>query len=610
MSTSAPSEICLVGAGPRGLSVLERLVANAPLLLPPGARLRVHVVDPDPGCGRVWRPEQSPYLLMNTVASQVTLFTDASVSMAGPVVPGPSLYEWARGGAEELGPDAYPTRALYGRYLRWVLQELLERCPEGLEIVLHRHRAVRLEEGQAVHLDDGRVLRALTAVVLAQGHLPVEPSAQDREFASFAERHGAVHVPPGNPADLGLGALAPGEPVLLRGLGLAFFDHLALLTEGRGGRFERKGGGLVYHRSGAEPRIVAGSRRGVPYSARGENQKGPSGRYEPVVLTPAVIRELRERGGLGFRDEVWPLVSQEVETAYYTTLLESWGEPEAAGRLRAVSARGPWTAAGRDRLLDASGVAAAHRWDWDAVARPCGQRTFRGPSEFTGWLLDHLRADVAKARAGNVRGPEKAALDVLRDLRNEVRQVVDHGLLAADSHRAELAGWYTPLNAHLSIGPPAGRIEEAVALIEAGVLTVLGPELTVRPDPATGLFTARSPRVAGSAVSARVLVEARLPEPDLTRTADPLLSGLLASGGCRTYSVGDFETGGLAVTERPYHVVDRDGVPHPRRFAFGVPTEGAHWATAAGVRPGVDSVILGDSDALARTVLTLPNRNS
>jgi hypothetical protein len=65
------------------------------------------------------------------------------------------------------------------------------------------------------------------------------------------------------------------------------------------------------------------------------------------------------------------------------------------------------------------------------------------------------------------------------------------------------------------------------------------------------------------------------------------------------------ETGGLAVTRRPYRLLDADGRAHPRRFAYGVPTESVHWVTAAGVRPGVNSVILGDSDAIARSVLAL-----
>ena len=61
--------------------------------------------------------------------------------------------------------------------------------------------------------------------------------------------------------------------------------------------------------------------------------------------------------------------------------------------------------------------------------------------------------------------------------------------------------------------------------------------------------------------------------------------------------------GGVAVTRRPYRLIDAADRPHPRRFAFGVPTESVHWVTAAGIRPGVNSVILGDADAIARSCL-------
>ncbi len=198
-------------------------------------------------------------------------------------------------------------------------------------------------------------------------------------------------------------------------------------------------------------------------------------------------------------------------------------------------------------------------------------------------------------------GPLKAALDVLRDLRNELRLVVDHGGLAGASRRDHLDRWYTPLNAFLSIGPPRRRIEELAALVEAGVLEVLGPRLDVRE--ADGAWVASSPDIPGSAVRVTTLVEARLPEPDLRRTADELLGRLLRTGRCRPHTVDGYETGGLDVTPRPYRLIDRQGAVHERRFAFGVPTEGVHWVTAAGARPGVDSVTLSDADAVARAVL-------
>jgi hypothetical protein len=252
-------------------------------------------------------------------------------------------------------------------------------------------------------------------------------------------------------------------------------------------------------------------------------------------------------------------------------------------------------------LLGEFGVADADRWSWERISRPYAGRDFAHPGEWRDWLLSYLREDAAQAALGNVRGPLKAALDVLRDLRNELRLIVDHGGLPGGSRRDHLDHWYTPLNAFLSIGPPRRRIEELVALVEAGVVRVLGPRLKV--TEADGAWAAHSPDVPGSVVRVRTLIEARLPETDLRKTADGLLAGLLRTGQCRPHTVDGYETGGLDVTPRPYHLIDRQGAPHSRRFAFGVPTEGVHWVTAAGARPGVDSVMLSDADAVARAAL-------
>ncbi|MEV7024057.1 FAD/NAD(P)-binding protein [Kitasatospora sp. NPDC093558] len=624
--------VCVIGAGPRGLSVLERICANARERGGP-ARITVHVVDPYPaGAGRVWRTDQSRHLLMNTVASQVSVFTDRSVDLRGPVEGGPSLYEWAGflrvagaydgyddqtlAEARDLGPDDYPTRALYGHYLEWVFRRVVGTAPWHVTVTVHRDRAVDLterEDGtQSVRLAGGETIDGLAAVVLAQGHLGVEPDAEEQRAARFAERHGLFLLPPGNPADADLTALAPGRPVLLRGLGLNFFDYLALLTQGRGGTFERRGGRLVYRPSGREPRIYAGSRRGVPHHARGENEKGAYGCHRPAVLTPQAVARLGERAragaGLDFRRDLWPLIAKEVETVYYTALLRERDGERAAEDFRLRYLAVGHGSAPETALLDAAGVAAGLRFDWEQLACPHGGQGFASPAEFHRWLLAHLRADAAAAREGNVTGPLKAALDVLRDLRNEIRLLVDHGGLTAGSHRDDLQRWYTPLNAFLSIGPPARRIEEMAALVEAGVLTVLGPGTRVGTDEAAAAFVAESPAVPGSRVAVSALVEARLPEPELARAADPLLRRLLAAGECRRHRVDgpDGEshlTGGLDVTGRPYHLVDAAGWAHPARFAFGVPTEAVHWVTAAGIRPGVNSVTLQDSDAIARAVL-------
>ncbi|MFG1913271.1 FAD/NAD(P)-binding protein [Micromonospora sp. NPDC048898] len=624
----------MVGVGPRGLATLERISASLRDDDPP---VRVHLIDPYLGSGgRVWRTDQSPELLLNTVASQVTMYTDDSVGCAGPVRPGPSLYTWAKTSpdlpplfateAAALGPNAYPSRALYGHYLVHVLNAVLLNRPASLTVELHRTTVVDLRDGpdehQEIDLLDGGRLQSLDAVVLTLGHLPTQPTDEEAAIATFAGHRGLAYVPPDNAADVRLGHIAAGEPVILRGLGLSFFDYLALLTTGRGGVFDRRSDGrLQYRPSRQEPRLIGFSRRGIPHQARGENEKGVSGRHQPLVLTMETVDRLRERRQRGdsvrFGSDVWPLVDREVRLVYYATLICGEHGPAAAQQFRSDYAclAGPEPVAGPlDRpesneavqLLRRFGVAQGAFWSWQRIVAPHAGESFATEAEYRKWLVSYLEDDVRQARLGNVSGPVKAALDVLRDLRNEIRLVVDHAGVSGDSYRDEVQRWFTPLNAYLSIGPPARRIEEMIALIGAGILHVAAPGATL--DYTGREFRLRSAVEPGHTIQARTLIEARIPDPDLRRSADLLTQNLSRRGECGGYRIpipggGEHRTTGLAVTTRPYHLIDNAGRPHPHRYAFGVPTEAVHWATAAGIRPGLGSVILQDADAIAQACL-------
>lgn len=619
MKYATESHVAIVGGGPRGTSILERLCASAPDYLPQGSRLRVHVVDPSsPGSGSVWRTDQSSELLMNTVASQVTLFTDESVTCDGPIRSGPSLYQWATSiknaaaATSISGPDSYPSRAEYGEYLRWTFNEIVRQAPPCIEVRVHAALATRLDDEpngrQCLTLSTGRRISGLAAVMLAQGHLPLNPDSEQQKSAKYAKSHGLRFFPPANPADLDLSVIAPGESVMLKGLGLNFFDHMALLTSGRGGRFVREAdsGELVYHPSGNEPRLYAGSRRGIPYHARGDNAKGAYGRHTPVIFTEDVIASFCERVNAGqpanFFTEIWPLITKEVELVYYEALLLQLHGSVALSSFRRHFLAAPTGSAQESHLLSQCGISESQIWSWDRLQKPYEGETFSDFTEWRDWLVDYLRNDAEEAALGNVAGPLKAALDMMRDLRNELRLIIDHDGLVGASRRDHLDRWYTPLNAFLSIGPPRQRIEQMIALIEAGVLDVLGPGLKVYAE--DGEWVAEARDVPGSCVRVTTLIEARLPEPDVRDTADPLLAHLLHTGQCRPHTTADgYETGGLDVTSSPYHIVNRQGLRHPRRFAVGVPTEGVRWVTAAGARPGVNSVTLADTDVIARAAL-------
>src|SRR3954447_6741128 len=235
LDRSTPT-IAVVGAGPTAIGLLERLVANAPDLSA-DERLQVHLIDPHPpGGGRVWRAAQPSLLWANSLAADVTVLPDPSVTVDGPVGEGTTLWQWVesvgRGlpaddpvgrEARRLTPTSFPSRPLVNAYLGWVLAEVVAAARPWADVHLHESRAVDVRvgsDGVDVELADGRVLPADVAV-LAQGHLDAHATTAEREVTARAAAAGLTYLPTGYTADLDLERIAPGEDVLVRGTGLA-----------------------------------------------------------------------------------------------------------------------------------------------------------------------------------------------------------------------------------------------------------------------------------------------------------------------------------------------------------------------------------------------------
>ena len=100
--------LVFVGGGPRTVSLLERIAANAARTVDAAPASTIHVVDPYPvGGGRIWRRNQSPLLWMNSVAKDVTIFTDESVDLRrARSCAGPALDEWVVGPGRKVLIDA------------------------------------------------------------------------------------------------------------------------------------------------------------------------------------------------------------------------------------------------------------------------------------------------------------------------------------------------------------------------------------------------------------------------------------------------------------------------------------------------------------------------
>lgn len=626
-SAARPWRVAVVGSGPRGLAVVERMAARL-AENPPARPVELSLIDAvEVGCGRIWRTDQPDWFLMNTVAGEVTIFSGPSDSGPPRAGAGPTLAEWllTPGTATGLGPgsgsNGYAPRSRYGQYLRFALDAVAASLPGkvGLRRVLGTVEQLdKNADGYRLRLANGQVVVA-DRVVLATGHPVPELAGEERSLAEFASgRPDLEYLRGDSAADTPLDRLRPQWRVGVLGLGLSYYDVAAALTIGRGGRFTDIGDGrLRYEPSGREPFLIAGSRSGVPLLARGDNQKPARYRYSPHLFTHDRIDRMRRNAGtLDFRRDVFPWLHAEAEVVYYLTELRRRHGAQVAelfleevrNALRGKENNPPDVA----RIGGRFGLNDLRKLDFGQLARPFADRDFAGPAEFDTALLALIRADLRRAEQGNVDGPLKAALDVIRDTRAVIRTAVDFGGLTARSHRDDFLGWFVPMASALSVGPPRVRVEQTIALIEAGILRIIGPSAHFDVQPDLGRFTVASPQVAGARVLLDAVVDARVPQPDLRRDPSPLTRSLRETGRWTTYvNAGGaaelFHTGGLAVTESPFHPLGADGRPDTGLFVLGIPTEHTRWFTQVGsARPGPWNDFVHDADAIAAAALRVP----
>ena len=644
--------IAVIGGGPRGVAVVERLIANGRALDVP--QVRIVLIEPHrPGGGRVWDADQPSHLLMNTLCADATHYTDETVEMRGPVTPGPTLYDWSRrivtGEVRDLGspdrpltaghraeagsmePHSHPSRRFLGGYLEWCHAQDVLAAPASISVQHVPGTAVSVEliEGRwSVEVQDmaheegadpARPERSGTvraeAVVIATGHSDAEPVARLRELVDSAAAAGLWHGRPTSPlSQHGLDELDAGGTVIVRGLGMNFFDYLSLLTIGRGGEFLPDPSGrdaLVYRPSGREPWLVVGSGRGIPYRA-----KGRFGRMTPAFpkhhLTPELLASLRrsdeEGAHVDFMSQLLPAVMKDAVRLHCTVLAQQHPERLSVPVTEVVAALDDleWGSPELDAALARAVPDPQHRLDVPTLDRPLEGIELASSEELRQWWLRDLRRDVHEADLGMGSALKCASVQIGAG-RGPLRTLVRYGGIEATSYRDHVEGWFRGFAGMLASGPPARRIEELIALVEAGIVQPLGARMTV--EVRDGHYLARSPTVPGVVHRAQALLEAHLPPADLPRTRNPLLRDLRDAGRGRPYVLGggqdraEVTTGALEVGPPPYRVVDREGREQPGLYAVGVPLESLLWGTQLQPLARTNSRFLREIDEVARDAL-------
>lgn len=650
MGTTQSIRTALIGAGPRGTSVLERLLANWAAESASGA-LHLDVIDPYlAGPGHVWQPAQSRLYLMNTQSFYPTLIPE-DPQLAAPIAgrtfeqwrarqqhdPLPSLTPDEIAELARLGSADFPSRALYGRYLRSTLEELIVNKPDGVTIDFHETSAISVQPSSDgtfdVELAGGATL-TVGSVVLALGHLESRLNPEQREFQRSAGRLGLRYLPPAAPADVDWSVIPAGEPVLVRGMGLNFFDVMGQLTEGRGGKFvdavtadHQSGNGrsqLEYLPSGQEPLIIAASRRGTPYRA-----KATLAGYYPASVTlryfteAAVARFAASGVRPSFDHDLWPLLHRDALWAYYSTLVRSRADAveEPTEFLAALEdalhphahAVGKWES-DADAVIRIH-VLPRHRLDLPGLAAPLAGRSFASRDDVDAAVVAHLLDDARRSALGE-DDPLKMTIGALHHGRAVLKTAVADGGITDESWVAGLRGWFESFVEGLASGPPAARGEQLAALARAGVVSFVGPDPKFGVDRRAGKFTVSSPWVKGDPARAKTMIEALAPANRVSINESPLLTQLLADGLVRPRLMMTVEgtpvlTSGLDIRPHPYQPLDINGAVTGGLYVLGLQLSAAQWGTAIaaeaspmeGQAYSSGQRTLRDADEIARDIL-------
>ncbi|WP_346843787.1 FAD/NAD(P)-binding protein [uncultured Rothia sp.] len=625
-----PASIAIVGVGPRGVSVIDRIGALVSEQFRAEQQLNLHLIDDSQlGAGRIWNTSQTKTLCMNTLAGAVTLFTEPNSTVTAPVRPGPTMFEWIQltlgneieeqptrrektalfkkhpqeplpNFEEEMRatvPHSNPSRALYGEYINWCYRVALAELPGNVVVTEHRAKAVGVTASSddafdIIELSDGTICRADSTIIASGWTIPAL-NPQEQEFAASE----AIWVRPNSPAEQDFSALPAGEDVLVRGLGMSFYDLMALVTIDRGGRFVEDPttrAGMRYEASGQEPHLLVSSGRGYPFLPKSDYGSLPPKPVNHRLM--ATIEKLKDAERIDFGIEVRPAIIKDAYEAYYCKLAKL--QPEAI-------------TASIEEILDIIKKATPESIAEDmADVVPNPENRFnierwRQPlagvegsiEEVTEHIAQYLEQDIADATVGH-DSAFKAGMWSVSSARTPASILGSMGRYTWESRQTDYKN-FDALGQMVGSGPPLFRCRQLLAVIDAGIVQFIGQRPKVRVD--GDEFVTMSPSTQQE-IRTKYLADAFLHYPDIRHVAEPIYASL--SQRVRPFCEVDEEGRKIETASPEVHPVTRavinpDGSQDPRVHVIGIPTFAQMADTTISPLPGTDALMLQETDKAA-----------
>lgn len=210
------------------------------------------------------------------------------------------------------------------------------------------------------------------------------------------------------------------------------------------------------------------------------------------------------------------------------------------------------------------------------------------------WYRPQGTASVSELPALVAEDLRQAALATDSPLKNALWAVnctrKDVGILGAGGRYVDKAEVFRflAMGQMIGSGPPAFRSRQLLALVEAGVVTLLGP---------TWDLTASEQGWHLGGRTARTLIDAFIYKVDWRRPADSLVESL--GERSRPYR----GTGSPETDPHTRQLVHPDGSLDPRVALVGIPTYAQHLDTTISPMPGTDPLFLQEIDKAAQFVL-------
>jgi hypothetical protein len=409
-------------------------------------------------------------------------------------------------------------------------------------------------------------------VVLTSGHTFNEEREADPKEVHYLRPY---------PVEFFEDAVAPDEPIAVAGMGLVGYDLITALSVGRGGDYKDNGDRKTYVPSGREPDIYLYSRSGVPYCAKSAHGVDPTGDYQPAVCTPEAFKEMTNPSGsplrrrVDFRNDLLPLLYAEMQVRFYVHSALRQSGVAASTLVRdqlALSWASGTFARAIDRLEPTYGS-----FDPASVVFADDGAHFDSSAAYQSHVYEMVESDLSEAVMPG-GSPVKAALEVTRILRDQMRGVIEYGGLSMRSFidfQSNIRGRINRIEA----GPPPVRSQQLLGLIEAGVVKVpFGPypEVSTTDD---GRIRINSTKLGvPTEFTVNHVVRGHLDLPSLARSSSPLLSRLYTKGRLTQFSYGGTTVGSVAISE-DFHPYDAEGRVLTSLSLLGVLTEGVRYFT-------------------------------